>query len=444
MIKLAKKRIRSKLIRVTQKYHRLLLESDFDSVYETLITPESADLLASTAWPLIYFKEDKIDFLIDSKFNPNPDVPIHDALSLAFQMDEEGCRSGLFQAIAAAVTKYRWNEFNRAGVLAFVDESSAVLAADTPTTKPIFMLFVRQDNGEYLVDFESLWLFSMEMRASFLCEIASRAVQLGNKDLALEYYKIASGLDKSYTRIRRLMCQHPIIGQFVNDTRKREIDEEIKYTSLAKERVQLLTTTAEREHLISLTLEQYEKILQTLANMASVMERSPEAFWGLREEHLRDHFLVQLSGQFGGDATGETFNFGGKTDILIRRDNTNLFVAECKFWRGPKQFTETINQLLGYATWRDTRLAMLIFNRGGDLSTILSKIPDLVKSHNSFSQEVDYASETGFRFLIKHPDDVKRELILTVLVFEIPRLPNTSLEPTAPSGAEVASEVLHL
>ena len=430
MIKLATKKVRSKIIRVTREFHRLLLESDFDAVYETLITPDSVDLLAATAWPLICYKQGKTDFLIDSEFNPNPEVPIHDALSLAFQMDEEGCRSGLFQGFVEGIVKHKWNEFYEANALAFVDSHSAVLAADTPSI-PLFMLFVRQANGDYLVDFESLWLFSMEMRASLLCEIASRAAQLDNKALALEYYELASGLVKAYSRVKRLMCQHPVIGQFVTETRKREIDEEIRYTSLAKEQAQLVTVAVKEEQRVSLALDQYEQILQVLTNMASVMERSPEAFWGLKEEHLRDHFLVQLNGQFAGSATGETFNFTGKTDILIRRDNVNLFVAECKFWRGPKQFTEAMDQLLGYATWRDTRLALLIFNRGGNLSNTLSKIPGLVKSHGSFSQELDYPSETGFRFLVKHPDDAKRELVLTVLVFEIPGPPNPSPKPTA-------------
>ena len=424
MIKLATKKVHGKIIRVTREFHRLLLESDFDAVYETLITPDSVDLLAATAWPLICYKQGKLDFLIDSEFNPNPEVPMHDALSLAFQMDEARCRSGLFQGFVEGIVKHKWNEFDEANALAFVDSHSAVLAADTPSI-PLFMLFVRQANGDYLVDFESLWLFSMEMRASLLCEIASRAAQLDNKALALEYYELASGLAEAYSRVKHLMCQHPVIGQFVTETRKCKIDEEIGYTSLAKEQAQLLTVAVKEEQQVSLALDQYEQILQVLTNMASVMERSPEAFWGLKEEHLRDHFLVQLNGQFGGSATGETFNFTGKTDILIRRDNVNLFVAECKFWRGPKHFLEAIDQLLGYVTWRDTRLALVIFNRGGNLSNILNKIPDLVRSHSSFSQELEYTSETGFRFLIKHPNDVKRELILTVLVFEIPGHPTS-------------------
>ncbi len=95
--------------------------------------------------------------------------------------------------------------------------------------------------------------------------------------------------------------------------------------------------------------------LKIMQDMALVMERSPEAFKSMDEEALRQHFLVQLNAQFEGKATGETFNMGGKTDILLREADRNAFIAECKFWKGPKGFGEAIDQLLGYASWRDSK-----------------------------------------------------------------------------------------
>ena len=102
-------------------------------------------------------------------------------------------------------------------------------------------------------------------------------------------------------------------------------------------------------------LEQYDHALKIMQDMALVMERSPEAFKSMDEEALRQHFLVQLNAQFEGKATGETFNMGGKTDILLREADRNAFIAECKFWKGPKGFGEAIDQLLGYASWRDSK-----------------------------------------------------------------------------------------
>lgn len=170
----------------------------------------------------------------------------------------------------------------------------------------------------------------------------------------------------------------------------------------------------------TLDMAEYEHILAVVSNMVLVMERSPHAFKGMKEEDLRQHFLVQLNGQYEGQATGETFNFQGKTDILIRAEGKNVFVAECKFWEGPKSLARAIEQLLGYASWRDTKTALLIFNRGGNLTLVLSKIPEGVKVHPSFKRELPYKAETGFRYVFRHRDDPSRELILTILVFEIP------------------------
>jgi len=105
----------------------------------------------------------------------------------------------------------------------------------------------------------------------------------------------------------------------------------------------------------ALSMDDYEHILSVMSNMALVMERSPSAFATIDEEALRSHFLVQLNGHYEGQATGETFNYEGKTDILIRVKGKNIFIAECKYWGGPKRLTETVDQLLGYASGETPR-----------------------------------------------------------------------------------------
>ena len=151
------------------------------------------------------------------------------------------------------------------------------------------------------------------------------------------------------------------------------------------------------------------------------MERSPEAFKAMDEEALRQHFLVQLNGQFEGKATGETFNMYGKTDILLREGERNVFIAECKFWKGPKAFGEAIDQLLGYATWRDSKTAILVFNRGTDTSTVLSSIDTVVKGHANFKRAIVWPHESGLRYVLHAKGDVNREQIVTILVFHVPR-----------------------
>ncbi len=164
----------------------------------------------------------------------------------------------------------------------------------------------------------------------------------------------------------------------------------------------------------------YEHILSIVQNMTKVMERSPSAFKGMGEEDLRQHFLVQLNGQFEGAATGETFNVNGKTDILLRSGDRNVFIAECKFWKGSKLYLETIDQLIGYKAWRDTKTAILVFNRDTAMSTVVEKIETSTKEHKNFKRAVDWKHESGFRYIFHHDGDENREFILTVLVFDVP------------------------
>lgn len=170
----------------------------------------------------------------------------------------------------------------------------------------------------------------------------------------------------------------------------------------------------------SLELAEYENILNIIKNMALVLERSPSAFAGMKEEDLRQHFLVQLNGQYEGAATGETFNYQGKTDILIRHEGKNAFIAECKFWKGEKALTETVDQILSYSSWRDTKTAIILFNRGKDFSSVLSKIPGVLSTHKCFKRNEGKRGETEFRFVMHQPDDVNRELNLTIVAFNVP------------------------
>lgn len=167
-------------------------------------------------------------------------------------------------------------------------------------------------------------------------------------------------------------------------------------------------------------MEEYEHILNIPSSIVRVIERSPEAFKTMKEEELRSHFLVQLNGHYEGQATGETFNFEGKTDILIRADDKNVFIAECKFWRGSKSLSDAIDQLLGYASWRDAKTAILLFNRGKRLLDVLTKIPEVMRKHPNFQREIEVPGETAFRYAYSHRDDPSREIIVTVLVFEVP------------------------
>ncbi len=171
----------------------------------------------------------------------------------------------------------------------------------------------------------------------------------------------------------------------------------------------------------------YQDILRICESMSLVMERSPTVFENAEEEHIRVHYLVQLNGQYQGAATGETFNHKGKTDILIRHENQNVFVAECKFWGGYKALIETGDQLLGYTTWRDTRTALIIFSRNQDFTNVISEAQRAMKDHQHYKSGPTKESETRFRYTFTHPDDKQRDIIVTLMLFNMPK-------PQKPNG----------
>lgn len=168
-------------------------------------------------------------------------------------------------------------------------------------------------------------------------------------------------------------------------------------------------------------VSEYEHILEILCRVGRMMEYSPHMFLNLGEEDIRTHFLFQLNGHYEGGVTGETFNGDGKTDILVRAEGGgNVFVGECKFWRGPKQFTETIDQLLGYVTWRDSKTAILVFCKNKDGAAVQNQLAPLVRQHPNYKRESNVKDEMGERFVMKNKYDDDKEFLMTVLFFCVP------------------------
>ena len=176
---------------------------------------------------------------------------------------------------------------------------------------------------------------------------------------------------------------------------------------------------AEQE--FTLAESDYQDILRICESMSLVMERSPTVFEKAEEEHIRVHYLVQLNGQYQGKATGETFNNHGKTDILIRHENKNVFVAECKFWEGCEGLKKAVDQLLGYTTWRDTKTALIIFSRRQDFTSVVKEGQRAMKDHPHFKSGPKSEGESRFRYTFTHPNDKQRDIIVTLLLFDMPK-----------------------
>ena len=169
----------------------------------------------------------------------------------------------------------------------------------------------------------------------------------------------------------------------------------------------------------------YHDILQTIHDVGKTFERLPSTYSDKDEEALRDHLLLYLEPRFKGSVTGETFNKSGKTDILIQHENSNAFIAECKFWSGKKKYLETITQLLGYLTWRDSKSAVIMFVRNKDLSSVLQTAAEVTPNHPNYLGFINKKEDTWFNYRFHINDDPNREVKLGVLFFHVPEQERT-------------------
>ena len=178
--------------------------------------------------------------------------------------------------------------------------------------------------------------------------------------------------------------------------------------------------TRKVQHEPVLLEEEYSHILSVLRSMSLVIERNPMSFSTLKEELIRDLFLLTLNGHYEGAATGETFNAGGKTDILIRYENRNVFIAECKFWKGPKGFNDAIDQLLGYLTWRDCKCSLMMFNRKQNSSDVLRKMHEAMEKRTECKKTVSHEDDGESRYIFVKESEPDREITITTMLFDVP------------------------
>jgi hypothetical protein len=164
----------------------------------------------------------------------------------------------------------------------------------------------------------------------------------------------------------------------------------------------------------------YMDVLSVIYNCFKSVENKPKIYQRTDEEGLRDYLLPLLETRYvGTTATGETFNKFGRTDILLKyQDGSNLFVAECKFWKGETQFLQTINQLFDrYLTWRDSKVAIIFFVKNKDFSAALDVIKESVKKHPYFFKENGIRRESSFSYLFHFPNDSQKIVHTEVMAF---------------------------
>jgi hypothetical protein len=166
----------------------------------------------------------------------------------------------------------------------------------------------------------------------------------------------------------------------------------------------------------------YQEILQVIQDTGRVFERLPSTYANKGEEALRDELILQLEPHFSwSSTTAETFNKSGKTDILVWYEKENVFVAECKFWRGRQQHLAPIDQLLKYLTWRDSKTAIIYFVDTKEVVAPLRTIQECTAAHPCFVAFNGARHESHFDFTFHLPGDPARAVQTAVLCFHLPK-----------------------
>jgi hypothetical protein len=116
----------------------------------------------------------------------------------------------------------------------------------------------------------------------------------------------------------------------------------------------------------------------------------------------------------------------GKTDILVREGDRNVFIGECKiFDPNNKQsvdhvVTSALNQLLGcYLAWRDTKAALILFIRDANVTGVVGNARDAIGSHPNHKRPGEIRTEERHDFVLHANGDPNREIYLAFLPFLI-------------------------
>jgi hypothetical protein len=167
---------------------------------------------------------------------------------------------------------------------------------------------------------------------------------------------------------------------------------------------------------------QFLDIVNTIRNTGDLFERAPKAYSKLDEEDLRDILLLGLNMMYMFDgvyATGETFNKTGHTDIFLRIPQGKNLVAECKIWKGQDYYSQGIDQLLGYLTWRANFGILITFCKTKDFSDVMAKAKTAAVAHSKFVPNSQHDLDKG-HFVTEHyllPDNKERKVETHHLLF---------------------------
>jgi hypothetical protein len=160
-----------------------------------------------------------------------------------------------------------------------------------------------------------------------------------------------------------------------------------------------------------------EEVVAVLRHAALQLERTPGAVATAGEEGLRDILLVALNGSLKGQAFGEAFNKRGKTDILVRSDGRNVYLAECKTYPGPAGVSKAVEQLLGYTGWRERHVGLIVFIRRVAMSTAIRSTRKALEDSDGL---LSLKTVGEMAATMRHPEDPELELSMSVILVNLP------------------------
>lgn len=163
----------------------------------------------------------------------------------------------------------------------------------------------------------------------------------------------------------------------------------------------------------------YLQILSVIYEFGKRMEEYPNIYRNKNEETIRDYILLILSLNFKVSVMAEAFNRNGKTDILLKYNNENIFIAECKIWHGKKQLFSAINQLQSYLTWRDTKSALIIFVKDKNISSIIEKINSEIIEHPQFIKKYKLLNDYDTIYEFSFEQDNQKNFQLAILFYHL-------------------------
>lgn len=170
----------------------------------------------------------------------------------------------------------------------------------------------------------------------------------------------------------------------------------------------------------AITDHDFADIIGDIVSITHTFERLAVTYADMDEERLRDQILAMLGNVYG-PPSGESFTKRGKTDIYLPWDGGNpIFLAECKWWKGPKNFAgKDLPQLLDrYIVWRDTHAAIILFIRNKNVTNVITEAERIIRNHGRYLREADaiYGAPV---FVIHKDGDPDREIKLALVTAAI-------------------------